>query len=128
MKSRKSAVPDGARLGNDVAECLALKRFFQDRQATPPVSATKSFTGHTLGASAAMGLITSTLAMHHEILPPTLNFAAPRAGCDLDFVPNQARFGRIRYFVSESAAFGGANAVLLGGRLDPAADAAPPAD
>jgi 3-oxoacyl-[acyl-carrier-protein] synthase II len=105
---------------NDVAECLALKRFFQNREAISPVSATKSFTGHTLGASAAMGLITSILAMQHQILPPTLNFAAPRAGCDLDFVPNEARPGRIRYFVSESAAFGGANAVLVGGQLDPA--------
>ena len=65
---------------NDVAECLALKRFFQDREAVPPVSATKSFTGHTLGASAAMGLITSVVAMERGIIPPTLNFAAPARG------------------------------------------------
>jgi 3-oxoacyl-[acyl-carrier-protein] synthase II len=57
-----------------------------------------------------------------------LNFETARPGCDLDYVPNQARAGRIDAFLSNSAAFGGVNAVAVGGRLRPAARGRLPLD
>ncbi|HYX83060.1 MAG TPA: beta-ketoacyl-[acyl-carrier-protein] synthase family protein, partial [Gemmatimonadales bacterium] len=107
---------------NDCAESHAIRGLFGNGGATipPPVSSTKSFFGHTLGAAGVLEFITTLLCQNEGIIPPTLNFSAPRSGCDLDYVPNQARLGRIRYFVSNSAAFGGVNAVLVGGCANPA--------
>ena len=101
---------------NDSAESGAFAAFFQP-VATAPVSASKSFTGHTLGASSVMGFIASTLCMNRDTIPPTVNFAGPRPGCELDYVPNQARPGRIRHFIANSAGFGGVNACVVGGRF-----------
>lgn len=103
---------------NDAAESIALKRIFQGCDAIPPASSTKSFTGHTLGASAAMGLIASITAMRDSVLPPTVSFPGPRNGCDLDFVPNHPRPAGVDYFSCQSAGFGGVNTVLIGGRAD----------
>jgi 3-oxoacyl-[acyl-carrier-protein] synthase II len=104
---------------NDIAECLALKRFFEPRGEVSPISATKSLTGHMLGASSVSGLIACVIGMDRGQLPPTFNFQSPRAGCDLDFIPNQARPATVRHFLSNSTAFGGANVVLAGGRVEP---------
>jgi 3-oxoacyl-[acyl-carrier-protein] synthase II len=98
---------------NDLAETVGLQRFFDG--TPPPVSATKSQTGHMLGASSAVGLISCILGMNDDWLPPTANFAAPRAGCEIDVVPNQARKQKWSCFMAQSAAFAGANAVLVGG-------------
>src|SRR5262249_14992899 len=101
---------------NDAAESMALKRIFEGYDAIPPASSTKSFTGHTLGASAAMGLIASIIAMRGSMLPPTVSFSGPRNGCDLDFVPNHPRPAGVDHFSCQSAGFGGVNSVLVGGR------------
>jgi 3-oxoacyl-[acyl-carrier-protein] synthase II len=103
---------------NDTAESLAIRELFR-AQPAPPVSSTKSFFGHTLGPAGVLEFIVSLLAQSEDLIPPTLNFTVPRAGCDLDYVPNHARTGRVRYFLSNSAAFGGVNAVLMGGRAEP---------
>ncbi len=105
---------------NDVAESLAVKRLFET-ETPPPVSATKSFTGHALGASSVIGCLASLAASEHDRLPPTLNFASSRPGCDLDYVPNQPRAARVDRFLADSAAFGGVNCVLYGGRYQPGA-------
>jgi len=102
---------------NDISETLAIKRAF-DGMAIPPVSATKSFTGHTLGASSAMGFIAGMSAMQNSHLPPTLNFAAARPSCDLDYIANQGRTAEVQHFLAQSAAFGGANCVIAGGQAD----------
>ncbi|HEX9283128.1 MAG TPA: beta-ketoacyl-[acyl-carrier-protein] synthase family protein, partial [Gemmatimonadales bacterium] len=109
---------------NDCAESLAIRGLYGDGAAPPappppPVSSTKSFFGHTLGAAGVLEFITTLLCQNEGIVPPTLNFSTPRLGCDLDYVPNQARPARVRYFLSNSAAFGGVNAVLVGGRANP---------
>lgn len=108
---------------NDVAESLAVKHLFG--VDAPPVSATKSFTGHALGASSVIGCLASLAASEHGRLPPTLNFDSSRPGCDLDYVPNQARAARIDRFLADSAAFGGVNCVLHGGRYQPGSPPAP---
>ncbi len=105
---------------NDAAESVGLQRYFADTKTgqVPPLSATKSLTGHMLGASSALGVIASIVGMNHNWLPPTANFTTPRPGCELDVIPNVARSGSIRYFIAQSAAFAGANAVVIGGKPD----------
>lgn len=102
----------------DVSETLAIRRAF-DTHAVPPVSATKSFTGHTLGASSVLGLLVGLASTRTRHIPPTLNFDQPRAGCDLDYVPRKARPVKVERFLAQSAAFGGANCVIAAGRHDP---------
>jgi len=102
---------------NDVAETLAIHSLYGKDAPIPPVSSSKSFFGHTLGAAGILEFIVSLSAMLNDLLPPTLNFEAPRPGCDLDYVPNQAREAHFDNFISTSAAFGGVNAAVIGGRL-----------
>ncbi len=101
---------------NDAAETIALKRFFGGA-SIPPASSVKSFTGHTLGASGAMGLIASIMGMRYGFLPPTANYCGVRAGCDLDYIPNHSRPSEIHRFSAQSAGFGGVNVVVMGGRM-----------
>lgn len=101
---------------NDGAETLAVKGFFGSRDQAPPASAIKSFTGHTLGASTALAFLASISGMRGGFVPPTVNFIAPRPGCDLDYTPNSARPRSIRNFCCHAAGFGGANTVLIGSR------------
>ncbi|HLL84498.1 MAG TPA: beta-ketoacyl-[acyl-carrier-protein] synthase family protein, partial [Longimicrobium sp.] len=103
---------------NDTAETAAIKQLFHGG-AVPPISSSKSGLGHTLGAAGILEFVVSLLGQREGLIPPTVNFTGPRPGCDLDYVPNQARPGRIRHFVSNSAAFGGVNAVVVGGEVEP---------
>ena len=68
--------------------------------------------GHVLGASSALELVATTLALHHDIIPPTVNFTEADELCDLDYVPNEARHKQLRAAISNSFAFGGLNAVI----------------
>ncbi len=99
---------------NDLAETVGLLRYFNG--SPPPVSATKSQTGHMLGASSVMGVITSVLGMQSDWLPPTSNFTTPRSGCEIDVIPNHSRPKQWSCFMAQSAAFAGANAVVIGGK------------
>jgi nodulation protein E len=74
--------------------------------------------GHALGASPALELAATALALHHGILPPTANFTQPDPECDLDVLPNQPRIASIEAALSNSFAFGGINAVLALRRYD----------
>lgn len=98
---------------NDVTETGAIHRVFDDHVGRLAVSSTKSMLGHTLGAAGSLELVTTVLAIGDGIVPPTANFTSPGKGCDLDYVPNEAREMRVRAALSNSFAFGGLNAVLL---------------
>lgn len=100
---------------NDIAETLAIKRVFGTLKI-PPVTATKSFTGHTLGASSVIGVLAGLAAMNSGQISATLNFKGPRPGCDLDYVPSVARKANVEQFLAQSAAFGGANCVIAAGQ------------
>lgn len=102
---------------NDVSETLAIRGLFSEGARIPPVSSSKSFFGHTLGAAGILEFIVSLLGHQHALIPPTLNFLAARPGCNLDYVPNKPLPGRVDRFLSNSAAFGGVNAVVVGGRI-----------
>jgi len=97
---------------NDVTETEAINRVFGDHAKKLAVSSTKSMHGHVLGASSAMELVATTLAIKHGIIPPTANFTEKDDKCNLDYVPNDARNQKINTVLSNSFAFGGLNAVI----------------
>ncbi len=100
-------------LYNDKVETQAIKSLFNNYAKKIPVSSTKSMTGHLLGASGGVELITSLLALNRGIIPPTINYENPDPECDLDYVPNKAREAKIKVVLSNSMGFGGHNAVLV---------------
>ena len=94
----------------DLAECNAVKSIFD---SPPPISSTKSMTGHTLGAAGAVESIFSILSIVNNISPPTINLNNPDEGCDLDFIPNEARDMKIDVSLNNSFGFGGTNSTLI---------------
>ena len=97
----------------DVAETLAIKTVFKALAHAIPISATKSMTGHLLGAAGAVESIFTVLALRDGILPPTINHQQPDPDCDLDYIPNEARQIPIRTAMCNAFGFGGTNASLL---------------
>jgi 3-oxoacyl-[acyl-carrier-protein] synthase II len=97
---------------NDKFETIAIKRVFGDDARRLAVSSTKSMTGHLLGAAGGIEAVATVLALHHGLLPPTINYETPDPDCDLDYVPNQARKVDIEYAMSNAFGFGGTNATL----------------
>jgi 3-oxoacyl-[acyl-carrier-protein] synthase II len=80
------------------------------------MSSIKSMIGHTMGAASAIETVACCLALHHDFLPPTINYDEPDPECDLDYVPNSARSQRVNVIMNNSFAFGGNNASLVLGR------------
>jgi len=97
----------------DAGETLAMKAVFGEHAHTMAVSSTKSMIGHLLGASGGVEAGITTLAIRDQAIPPTINLDNPDPECDLDYVPNEARKGDIRYALSNSFGFGGTNGALL---------------
>lgn len=106
---------------NDRIETLAIKKLFGDHARKLAVSSTKSMTGHLLGAAGGLEGVVTSLSIHEQVMPPTINLDNPDPDCDLDYVANQARRAEIRYALSNSFGFGGTNVALLFAEYDPAA-------
>jgi 3-oxoacyl-[acyl-carrier-protein] synthase II len=98
---------------NDANETTAIKAVFGEQAAKLAVSSTKSMTGHLLGAAGAVEGIYSALALHHGVVPPTINYQNPDPVCDLDYVPNKARKADIKVALSNSFGFGGTNGCVI---------------
>jgi 3-oxoacyl-[acyl-carrier-protein] synthase II len=96
---------------NDVAETKGITRFLGEHNL--PVVSLKSFLGHCMGAAGILEATCNVLAMNDGFIPPTLNFSSPRPGCNLDYVPNQAREQDYDAFISANYAFGGNNAAVV---------------
>ncbi len=97
----------------DKIETLAIKRCFGEHATELAVSSTKSMTGHLLGAAGGLEAGITTLAVYHQIVPPTINLDEADPECDLDYVANTKRAMPIEYALSNSFGFGGTNAALL---------------
>ena len=98
---------------NDHLETLAIKTVFTHRARRIPVSATKSMTGHLIGAAGGVEAAFCALAIYHATIPPTINLDHPDPACDLDYVPHKARQAPIAAALSNSFGFGGTNAALV---------------
>jgi 3-oxoacyl-[acyl-carrier-protein] synthase II len=97
----------------DELESIAIKTVFGDYAYKIPVSSTKSMTGHLLGAAGGVEAVISILALDRGVLPPTINLDNPDPECDLDYIPNKARYVQAEVAMSNSFGFGGTNACLI---------------
>ncbi len=97
---------------NDAIESRAIQTVFGPPEACPPVSSTKSMTGHTLAAAGALEAAITALSLQRGVIPPTINQETPDPDCPLDTVPNQAREIPLRAALSNAFGFGGQNGVL----------------
>lgn len=97
----------------DVRETRMVKRVFREHSNRLPVSSIKSMMGHPLGASGAVQLAASTMAIQAGVVPPTINYEDPDPECDLDYVPNEARPSRVRNAVIYALGNGGVNTALV---------------
>jgi 3-oxoacyl-[acyl-carrier-protein] synthase II len=98
---------------NDTTETKAIKKVLGDRAYKIPVSGTKGYYGHALGASGAIETAICALAIEHEWLPPTVNLQVADEACDLNFLPGSGRKERVEHILTNSFGFGGINAALV---------------
>ncbi len=97
----------------DLAETKAIKATFGDHARKVSISSTKSQLGHLLGASGGVEAVIGSLAVHRNLIPPTINLVEQDPECDLDYTPLKAKDRKINIAMSNSFGFGGHNAVLL---------------
>lgn len=98
---------------NDRTETHAIKTVFKEHAFSIPVSSTKSMIGHLVAAAGSTEFAACILAMKNQVIPPTINYHEPDSACDLDYVPNHARDGKLNVILSNSFGFGGQNACLI---------------
>lgn len=98
---------------NDATETAAVKLAMGDQAYKVPISSTKSMIGHLLGAAGAVEAVVCIKAIEKDYIPPTIGLKVPDEECDLDYVPNVGRNGKINYAMSNSLGFGGHNATLI---------------
>ena len=97
----------------DANETAALKAAFGGHANKLAVNSTKSMHGHLLGAAGGVEAVITTLAVYHQVSPPTINIFTPDPACDLDYVPDTAREMKIEIAISNSFGFGGTNGTLV---------------
>ena len=101
----------------DVIETQAIKLAFGEMAYKIPISATKSMTGHMLGAAGAFEAVVCALSIRDGWIHPTINYETPDPECDLDYVPNYARQIPVKAALSNSFGFGGQNASIVLGKM-----------
>ena len=102
---------------NDSAETASIKEVFGEHARRIPVSGTKGYYAHPLGATGAIEAALCALALDHQWVPPTINYQNHDPACDLDVVPNHGREAKLNYVMSNSFGFGGINACVVLGRV-----------
>jgi 3-oxoacyl-[acyl-carrier-protein] synthase II len=102
---------------NDSAETVSIKQVFGEDAQRIPVSGTKGYYAHPLGATGAIEAALCALALDRQWIPPTINYQNPDPACDLDVVPNHGRKAELNYIMSNSFGFGGINACVVLGRI-----------
>lgn len=105
--------------GGDGEEAAAIAAVFAASKASLHVSAVKSMTGHLLGGAGALGAMAAALAVHHGVIPPTINLENVDPACaalGLNFTPNRAVRKGVDFALANSFGFGGTNVSLVVGR------------
>lgn len=102
----------------DINETKAIKEVFGEHAKTLTISSSKSMIGHLFGGAGGMESVLTILALHHQMIPPTINLDNPDPECDLDYCANQAKAKTIRYAMKNSFGFGGTNGSLIFKKLD----------
>jgi len=102
---------------NDSAETASIKQVFGERARRVPVSGTKGYYAHPLGATGAIEAALCALVLDQQWIPPTINHSNSDPTCDLDIVPNHGRHAELNYVMSNSFGFGGINACVILGRV-----------
>jgi 3-oxoacyl-[acyl-carrier-protein] synthase II len=102
---------------NDSAETMSIKEVLGEHAKQIPVSGTKGYHGHPLGATGAIEAALCALALDRQWVPPTINYQNPDPTCDLDVVPNHGRAAELNYVMSNSFGFGGINASIVLGKV-----------
>jgi len=102
---------------NDSAETASIKQVFGEHARRIPVSGTKGYYAHPLGATGAIEAALCALALDRQWIPPTINYANHDPLCDLDVVPNHGREAELKYVMSNSFGFGGINACVVLGKI-----------
>ena len=97
----------------DPVEVMVVKKVFGDSIKDIPMSATKSMTGHLLGAAGGIEAVITAMSIIDSFLPPTIHLENPGEGYDLDFVPNVGRKKDVKYALSNSLGFGGHNGAIV---------------
>ncbi|MDL2284072.1 beta-ketoacyl-ACP synthase II [Oxalobacter sp. OttesenSCG-928-P03] len=101
----------------DIAETVAVKRTLGDHARKVVVSSSKSMFGHLLGGAGGLEAVITVLAIHNQVIPPTINIFNQDPECDLDYCANTARDSKINYALKNSFGFGGTNGSLLFGKI-----------
>ena len=102
----------------DVNETKAIKEVFGEHAQHLVISSSKSMIGHLFGGAGGVESVLTVLALHHQVVPPTINLDNPDSECDLDYCANTAREKTIRYAMKNSFGFGGTNGSLIFKKLD----------
>jgi 3-oxoacyl-[acyl-carrier-protein] synthase II len=103
---------------NDNTETMSIKQAFGEHALKIPVSGTKGYHAHPLGATGAIEAAICALALDRQWVPPTINYQNPDPACDLDVVPNHGRSANLNYVMSNSFGFGGINACVILGKVN----------
>ncbi len=98
---------------NDLYEVQAITHLYAEEKNSPPVSSTKSLTGHCLSAAAGVEAVICVKVLQEQVIPPTWHLHQPDDGFELDFVCDAPRAANLQHVLSNSFAFGGHNGVLV---------------
>lgn len=101
----------------DGLESIAIEKVMGDHAKKVWISSTKSMTGHTLGAAGAIESAFCVMALRDQVVPPTINLENPSEDCRLDYVPHEARSGKLEHVMNNSFGFGGTNACMIFSKL-----------
>src|SRR5438132_8466815 len=96
---------------------MSIKEVFGEHARKIPVSGTKGYTAHPLGATGAIEATICALALDRQWIPPTINYQNPDPACDLDVVTNHGRAAALNHVMSNSVGFGGIDTCVMLGKL-----------
>lgn len=113
INAHGNAMPD-----YDVIETRAFHESFGARAYSIPISSIKSMIGHAMGAAASFQVAATALTISRSVIPPTINYEFPDPRCDLDYVPNKARFSRVKLALINAHAVGETHSVVILGAPD----------